>query len=68
MDMAFLDRMAICFFLVLGAGLAATWLKPMREPVILPVNHAVSLESSRGAKWLGGLVCLLTMGLYVVFW
>ncbi len=67
-EMAFLDRMAICFFLVLGAGLLITWLKPMQEPVRMPVNDQVALESSRGAKWVGGLVCLLTVGLYAVFW
>lgn len=67
-EMAFLDRMAICFFLVLGAGLLITLLRPMREPVRMPVNDTIALESSRGAKWVGALVCCLTVGLYVVFW
>lgn len=67
-EIAFLDRMAICFFLVLGSGLALTWISPMREPVRMPVNDSIELRSSNGAKWVGALVCVLTLGLYVVFW
>ncbi|MBK1878479.1 sodium:solute symporter family transporter [Pelagicoccus mobilis] len=67
-EMAFLDRMAICFFLVLGFGLLVTRLRPLEEPVRMPVNDKIDLESSRGAKWVGALVCSLTVGLYIVFW
>lgn len=67
-QMAFLDRMAICFFIVILAGLLLTIFRPMKTPVEMPVNHQISLESSKGAKFLGGCVILATIALYVVFW
>ncbi|MBC2595760.1 sodium/solute symporter [Ruficoccus amylovorans] len=67
-QMAFLDRMAICFFIVILAGLLLTVFRPMRTPIEMPVNHQISLESSKGAKFLGGCVILATIALYVVFW
>lgn len=67
-NMAFLDRMAICFFIVLGTGLAITVIKPMEVPVVMPVNDKMELTHSKGAKLLGGLVCATTLALYIVFW
>jgi SSS family solute:Na+ symporter len=67
-SIAFLDRMAICFFIVLLAGVIITLLKPLKNPVILPENKEISLESSRGAMWCGGVVVLATIALYAVFW
>jgi SSS family solute:Na+ symporter len=67
-QIAFLDRMAICFFIVLLAGLILTLLKPMQTPVELPVNEQIELESSRGAQIVGVGVVLATIALYAVFW
>ena len=67
-QIAFLDRMAICFFIVVLIGVIITVLKPMPKPVILPVNKEIDLTSSRGAKVLGGVVILLTIVLYAYFW
>ena len=67
-QIAFLDRMAICFFIVLIAGLLLTWFKPMKNPVVMPVNEAIELETSTGAKWVGIGVVLATIALYAVFW
>jgi SSS family solute:Na+ symporter len=67
-EMAFLDRMAICFFLVVGTGALVTLLHPLREPVKMPVNEAISLETSPVAKFWGVVVCVLTVGLYLWFW
>jgi SSS family solute:Na+ symporter len=60
--------MAICFFIVLLAGLILTLLKPMQTPVELPVNEQIELESSRGAQIVGVGVVLATIALYAVFW
>jgi SSS family solute:Na+ symporter len=65
---AFLDRMALCFFIVLLAGVLITLLKPMRQPVLMPENKEIELESSKGAKLFGFAVVAATIGLYVVFW
>ena len=67
-QIAFLDRMAICFFIVLLAGIVLTLVKPMPEPVVLPVNDKIELETSPGAKIVGVGVVLATIALYAVFW
>ena len=67
-SIAFLDRMAICFFIVVLIGVIITILKPMPKPVELPVNDQIELTSSSGAKVLGGVVIVLTIALYAIFW
>ncbi|WP_404310805.1 sodium:solute symporter family transporter [Neorhodopirellula lusitana] len=67
-QIAFLDRMAICFFIVLLAGIILTLVKPMKIPVVLPVNDKIELETSPGAKIVGIGVVLATIALYGIFW
>lgn len=67
-SIAFLDRMAICFFIVLIAGLLLTLIKPIKTPVKMPENTEISLESSKGAKIFGIGVVVATIALYAVFW
>ncbi|HSP42693.1 MAG TPA: sodium/solute symporter [Luteolibacter sp.] len=67
-EMAFLDRMAICFFIVLITGIVITLVKPMRKPVELPVNEQMELTTSPGAKLAGVAIVIATIGLYVMFW
>ena len=65
---SFLDRMAICFLLVLLASGVATLLNPLREPVKMPVNESMCLAPSRFAGFAGVVVIVLTAVLYAVFW
>lgn len=67
-EMAFLDRMALCFFLVVAVGALVTLIHPLREPVKMPVNAAISVETSSVAKFWGVVVCVLTVVLYLWFW
>ena len=67
-QIAFLDRMAICFFIVIATGLTLTWLKPMPSPVVLPENDQIELKSSPGAKVVGAGVIVATIALYAMFW
>ncbi len=67
-DIAFLNRMAITLGIVLVTGLALTLLRPMAQPVVMPVNDQIALESSSGAKLVGVGVVLAAIALYVVFW
>jgi SSS family solute:Na+ symporter len=67
-QIAFLDRMAICFAVVLAVLGAVTVIKPMTTPVVLPVNEKMDMTASPGAKAFGVVVVLLTIGLYVMFW
>jgi SSS family solute:Na+ symporter len=67
-EMAFLNRMSICFLTVVGIGVIFTVVKPLAEPVQLPVNDAIPLESSKGARLCGIAVMTMTVILYVIFW
>ena len=66
-ELSFLDRMALCFGIVVGVLALVTLLKPMRKPIELPVNEKMNLDSSSGAKLWGGVVVVLTLLLYCVF-
>jgi len=67
-NLAFLDRMAVCFFGVLAIMTVLTWLKPLETPVVLPTNTRIQLESSKGAKTAGIAVVVVTFLLYGIFW
>jgi SSS family solute:Na+ symporter len=67
-QIAFLDRMAICFAVVLAVLGAITLLKPMPKPVELPVNASMDMRVDRATKIFGGFVVALTVLLYVIFW
>ncbi len=67
-SIAFLDRMAICFFIVVLMGIVITLVAPMAKPVVLPINEKMELESSKGAKLVGIAVVVLTVVLYATFW
>ena len=67
-QIAFLDRMAICFFIVLLAGIIVTIVAPMKSPVVLPENKEIELKSSGLAYFAGILVIIATGCLYYVFW
>jgi SSS family solute:Na+ symporter len=68
LDVAFLDRMAICFGLVVVVLALCTAIRPLPAPVTLPVNAALDVTPSRGAKAAGVAVCVATAVLYIVFW
>jgi solute:Na+ symporter, SSS family len=65
---SFLDRMALCFLLVLLASGIATLLHPLKEPAKLPINESMSLEPSKIAAFGGVAVVVLTAVLYIIFW
>ena len=67
-QIAFLDRMAICFFIVIAAGILLTIKDPLKEPVKLPVNDQIELKTSKGAMVVGVGVVIATAALYYYFW
>jgi len=67
-EMAFLDRMALCFFLVIAVGTLVTRMNPLEKPVVMPVNKEIALETSGVAKVWGVIVCVATVALYLYFW
>lgn len=67
-QIAFLDRMAICFFIVVLIGVILTFVSPLKKPVTMPVNEEMKLETSKIAKYFGIGVVVATVILYAVFW
>ena len=67
-QIAFLDRMAICFGVVIAVLTLMTMLNPLKEPVKLPVNENMDVTSSPSAKIGGIAVLVLTAVLYYIFW
>ena len=67
-NIAFLNRMAICFFVILAVLALMTLLKPMPQPVTLPVNVDMDMRTDPRTKIFGVVVVVLTLILYVIFW
>ena len=65
---SFLDRMALCFGIVVAVLSAMTIIHPLKTPIELPVNEKMDMQSSKGAKSCGIVVVVLTLILYAVFW
>jgi SSS family solute:Na+ symporter len=67
-EIPFLNRMAICFFVVFVIMMAVTLIRPLKQPVVMPTTQLIALESSPVAKIWGWLVVIATITLYAVFW
>ena len=67
-NIVFLNKMAITFGILIAVMTAITLLKPLREPKILPVKGGIDLKPASAAKWLGLVVVLVTIILYIIFW
>jgi len=67
-SLAFLDRMAVSFGVVLLVLLICTLVRPLQTPVVLPQNKNIEIKHSKGAMVSGGLVVAMTLVLYVIFW
>ncbi len=65
---AFLDRMAICMAVVAAVLGLLTLVNPLKQPVVMPVNNEIALESSKSAKAWGWVVVIATLALYAIFW
>ena len=67
-DMAFLNRMAITVGVLMAVLAVMTIMRPLKEPITLPVQDKIEMKSSKGALVCGVVVCIATIGLYVIFW
>ena len=67
-DIAFLNRMAICFAVILAVLAIMTLLKPLPQPVTLPINESMDMRTDGRTKIFGIVVVVLTLTLYVIFW
>lgn len=66
-DIAFLNRIGITFAAIVVALALITLVKPLKEPVTMPVQKDFDLTPAPALKWLGPLVIVLTLALYVIF-
>jgi SSS family solute:Na+ symporter len=63
----FLNRMAICFALVLIVMSVITILKPLAQPMVFEHKTTMDVRSSKGALIAGIFVIVFTLILYVLF-
>ena len=66
-NIAFLNRIGITFVAVMAVLAVLTAMRPLTEPVTLPVQKDFDLTPAPALKWLGPLVIVLTLALYVIF-
>lgn len=67
-DMAFLNRMAFTFILVLIVMGIITAIAPLKQPVTMPVNEDFDMKPSRSVAIMGVALIVITVALYIVFW
>lgn len=67
-SLAFLDRMAVAFFIVLAILTAMTVISPKTDIDELERTPDIELTSSGGAKVAGFFVVVATLALYAIFW
>jgi SSS family solute:Na+ symporter len=67
-EVAFLNHMAITFAALVVIMAVITAIKPLTEPVNLPVREDLDVTPSSGAKLAGIAIIIVTIILYVIFW
>lgn len=67
-EIAFLNRMAITFGLILLIMFIITMVKPLSKPKVMPVREDFDMKPTPVVAWMGVAVVVITIGLYVVFW
>jgi len=65
---SFLNRMGITAVVLVIVLAGITMARPLKEPVKLPEQSKIALESSSGAKLCGALIVVATAALYWIFW
>jgi SSS family solute:Na+ symporter len=66
-SIAFLNRIGITFAAILVILTVITLVKPLRVPFTLPVQKGFDMTPAPAMKFLGPLVIVLTLALYVIF-
>jgi SSS family solute:Na+ symporter len=66
--MAFLNRMAVTFFIILAIMTVMTLMFPLRAAKVMPVKAGFDLRTDASVVRIGLLVIAVTIGLYILFW
>ncbi|MCR4396023.1 MAG: transporter, partial [Candidatus Saccharicenans sp.] len=67
-DIAFLNRIAINFIVLVVVMAIITLVKPLSQPKELPVQQNFDLRSTPVLKSLCAAIIILTIALYIIFW
>lgn len=67
-DIAFLNRMAITFAIILVVMYLITRANPLPEPRILPERSDFDMSPTPLVKSMAATVIVLTVILYIIFW
>lgn len=67
-SIAFLNRMAITFLIIIIVMTIITLIKPLKEPVTMPERKNFDMKTSKLVKRLGIVVIGLVILLYIIFW
>jgi len=67
-EIAFLNRMALTFIIILAVLIAMTLISPLSRPVSMPERKQFEMETPKIAKFLGVAIILATVVLYIIFW
>jgi SSS family solute:Na+ symporter len=67
-EIAFLNRMAITFAIILLIMAIITILKPLKESIQLPKRTDIDLTPTPQLIWWGSAVIFVTLTLYAIFW
>ena len=68
-NVAFLNRMAITFALILAIMALLTILKPLESPKVMPVREGFEdIRLAKSVQYIGIAVIAVTLVLYVIFW
>jgi SSS family solute:Na+ symporter len=68
-NVAFLNRMAITFALILAIIALLTILKPLESPKVMPVREGFEdIRLAKSVQYIGIAVIAVTLVLYVIFW
>ncbi len=67
-EIAFLNRMAISFIVIIVVMVIITIIKPLPKPRTMPVRKEFDMRPAPSVVWLGAVVIIITICLYIIFW
>jgi SSS family solute:Na+ symporter len=65
---AFLNRMAITFGLLIAIMTIITVCRPLCKPKEMPVREGIDMKPAPSVLWLGGAVIAAVIAFYIIFW
>jgi SSS family solute:Na+ symporter len=65
---AFLNRMAITFVMIIIVMALITIFKPLPQPRVMPVTQDIDMTRAPAVVWLGAAVIAAVVAFYVIFW